>query len=238
MKQKYLIVSGLFVSAILSSCGESELAPELASVTVVNAAINTGAIQVNYFGETINWSAYNGANVYYGSSGLFNLSPSNASFKVVSSTDTLNVLMDEDLALKAGTIYSYYLVGQSPNVESMIVQELPLPKSTYPDSTFNVRFINLSPDNIGVKLNLTDTPSELFDNVGFKQATDFVRVNAPSGLWDIGFEVRNTETDEVLATFRQYVDFQAPYGARFHPITLFLYGNSASSYGIGSINNY
>lgn len=234
MKNK-IIPAAIIAAFIVTSCKKDKEQPLLASINVVNTAINAGAVKVNYFGRPVIWANY-ATQVANNAHAVFSLPVGNSvPLSIVPTADTLTPMYNNNLNLAAGEVYSLYLIGQAAPYESMLVKEA-IPHIA--DSSVNVRVINLSPNSPGVKVTLsTSTTVNEFSNLAYKQSSEFKNypAKAVNGA-SYTFQVRNAVTDAIIAT-SPAVTLNT---YRFHSITLVLRGmvGSTPAAGVSIVRNY
>jgi hypothetical protein len=194
----------LSVGIILNACKTEEPAA-IASVNVVNVAVNAGTVKVNYLGKQISWASYTGADgtVAYGTNKVYSISNAigDFSFPVVSSADTTKPVFNGKLNLNPGSINTLYLAGQSPTYDTLFVKESAFP--SYADSVLAVRFINLVPNSGNINLTLAGTPAiNEFNGITYKKQSGFKRYEATYKFPNTYFifQVRNTD-GSLLASY-------------------------------------
>jgi len=170
----------------------------IASLNVINAAIDVPSVNVNFTNNPIPFYLYQQP-VYYGSNFEWGISSGDSAITIVSSADTMNNLYSGNLNLSPGGIYSLYLIGQLPKVSVLFVQDtIPL----HSDSTSGLRFINLSPLSQPMSINLQgDAPDQMqFSNLEYGKASGFKTYPATNGIYNYTFEVRDQATGDLLTT--------------------------------------
>jgi len=170
------------------------------SLNIVVANPDISSVAVNFSSSPIPW--YKNQNfIYYGGNLEYGISSGNAPLTIISSTDTNHVLLQGDLNLKAGAIYSLYLLGTGVKSDTLFrLDSIPY----YTTALSGVRFINLSPDSPPLSIYLeTDNGLELaFDNLSYKQQSNFKAYDASSSLsGSYNFEIHDKNTDMVLYTY-------------------------------------
>jgi len=179
---------------------------QLASINVINAAVDVATIKVNNFGKPISWTNLTGVDGtvnYTGTTAnkIYGIYQPNArfAFEVVSTPDTLRKVFVKDLDLVVGGVYSLYLTGRSPNFESVFVKE-DIPYHT--DSVAGVRFINLSSNSDPISVNITGNANGSgVTSLAYKASTEFKTYPAKSKNLSYAFQVRNVTTGALLASY-------------------------------------
>lgn len=261
--QLQLLAFGLFV---LAGCKKEKVVTlETASLNVTNLAVNAGATKINYFGTPIKWATYtqnaNTTNtaamvvapstLNFATQGKYTINVGSNPIVIVPTSDTLTPIYSGSVQTSAGDIHSLYLIGQSPTYESILMKES-IPASTFPDSSINIRFINLSPNSPAVNITLaaTTTVNEAA-GLNYKQITDFKKYLVPTVIpaGSVTFQVRNATTNAILTTYTLPAAGAAPNPtvgialSRFKSITLAIKGlagttTGTNAYSVLPIANY
>ena len=177
--------------SLLVSCEEDEInVVQTASIKIIHALVNTGDVEIRNLEGSISNRARNP--LRYGRNERYTL-PANTviDFLIVEAEDTLNTFLDETLVVRnAGTIYSLFLVGDSSNMESLLIEDV---FQNYQDSTFGVRFINLSPDSepISVRRIANDTIN-VSSGISYQSTSDFEKFSATSVNGEYNFQFLDT----------------------------------------------
>jgi len=231
---KYLI---LFFAGIIgfTSCEKNTaVIPQLSSMNIVNAVVNTSAVKVNPFGSPITYISYTDS-IKFGAFRVYSLKAGiENQVTIVSTADTIKPLFTASLLTSAGETYSLFLTGQYPQADTVWVKD---EMSNYPDSAIGIRFINLSPNSQAVNINIEgNTTQNEVNSLGYKQITGFKQYVAKSGNTNYQFEVRDVTTNAVLTSFTLTY-------TRFHNHTLVIKGLSgvttgANAFSVFSVNPY
>lgn len=152
--------------------------------------------------------------------------------------DSLHPYYNESLTTAHNEIYSLFLTGTPGAIESLLIKEA-LPVHT--DSTFGIRFINLSPGSPAVKVTLsTSTTISEFGDLAYKEASAFKTYNAFSTNTTYTFQVRNAATEALISSF--VITGASPITGipRFTNVTLILRGkvSGVPAAGISRINHF
>lgn len=229
-KNRMLVI---LLIALTAGCKKTHITTTpLASINIVNAAVNVPGIKVNFMNlpgqyASIPTISYGGNKTY---SVLANLTVPVA---IVTTSDTLHPIYSGNLQLTGTGIYSLYLAGQSTAVDTILVRET-IPVHT--DSSCGVRFINLSYNSSPITITLSATPTVVeFSNLAYKQASTFKTYPALAGNTSYAFQVRDAGTNTILSTYT----LSTP---RFFNCTLvwkgMVGGTGANAPGIQRVNNY
>lgn len=145
---------------------------------------------------------------------------------------------DKGAQISNGDMYTLFLGGQLPQVESMLLKET---FTNYEDSVFGIRFINLSPNspNVNVTLSTSDTVNE-FLNIGYKQISEFKKFSALASNTSYTLQVRDAGTKLVITSITLNGPSLTTGIPRFKNITLVLRGlvNGNPGAGITRVNHY
>jgi hypothetical protein len=242
MKYLHRILILPIIGLALSSCEKDEEVIEVASVNVINAAVNSVVVKVNYLGTPVIWSSYTGTagTVSFSANKMYTLpAGSNVPLTIVPTNDTLTPIYNSNLSLNAYDLYSLYLAGQAPTYETVLIKEN-IPQR-YQDSIIGFRFINLSPNSPAVSVSLSTTPTVTeFADVSYKQSTEFKTYPAKKVTTSYVFQVKNAATGALITT---YTHSLTATPGRFWNVTLVLKGlvgttTGTNAIGIQRVNNY
>ena len=213
------------------------------SVMVVNAAVNVPAIQVNVTGNPIKYAG--GVSIPYGSGGFYFLSRKAMPVTVVSAADTTTFLFNNTLNFQSG-IYTMYLIGQAPTIDTLFREETNFPfihtdLSTPPssDSVVNVRFVNLSPNSVPLKIKITGATTNEVDNLPYKGISNWKRYNTLVATTVYSFQIRDAATDALITTY----SFSATATNRFKNVALIIKGlqgttTGSNAFGVSAVNYF
>lgn len=247
MKTKLLFL--LFTVLTLVSCEKDELAnpePLLASVNVVNGAVDQPSVLVNNYGTKIDYSKLSN-DLYFQYSSSFGIPSGKLPFEVVSGDGTDKVLYQDNLDLKPSKMYSLFIGGNALKRDNFLFEETTVPR--YKDSLFGVRVINLSLDGPAINVTAVNAPDKAeFSNIAYGKKSDFKSfpIDAQAELNGLGFEIRDAVTNEVLTTY--YLDQWgwpiSPSSVRFKSMTLVVTGSLSAEpyteqyYTVFAVRNY
>lgn len=168
----------LYISAalllVLSSCKRNEIvALPLATVSVVNT-VNGGRIaklNTNLRDSCLNMS-YKHFSIVAGNTSAVNVFPNGSS---------TTPYFSQNLATKAGDLYSLFLTGTDAAPEAVLVKDIIPP---YPaEDVINVRLVNLSPGSVPLSLTLGNEPLvNVFSGIAYKQVSEFKTLSFPMTL--------------------------------------------------------
>ena len=194
---KNLVVNLTYLCLVIGllSCGDDDNHPiPTAAIKIINATVEAGLIMPKNFDFNISNRA--GTAIPFGGSERFTL-PANTptDLLLVKADDTLTTVLNETVNFEEGTIYSFFAAGRFPNVESVLIRDEFI---NYQDSTFGVRFVNMSPDSEALSVRISDTMANVVTDLGYKGASTFSPLPATGQGGTYTFEFVN-ENDEVLA---------------------------------------
>ena len=203
MKKQTRYFVGLFTACLLlTSCSdEDESFSQAASLKVVHAASGAPPVHVDYFGpelENLNFSI--NRTVSFASSSRFTI-PANEvrDLRFTYASDTTTEVFVDEINLEAGEIATYFLLGDSANLTSAIIQDTG--HKTFADSANAVRFVNMAEGVESLNIGIQDSTIELASGLGFSQGSDFIEVDATLSNVEYTFEFKDDQ-DSVLTTFR------------------------------------
>ncbi len=127
--------------------------------------------------------------------------------------------------------YSLFLTGTSINaIDNVLIKENYA--HAYADSTFGVRFINLSPGSSPISVDIAGSANgSEANNLAYKAYSNFVKHPALKSTLSYKFEFRDATTGNLITTYT----LPTPY---FHNVTLCLRGTVAGSVGVIRDNDY
>lgn len=198
-----------FTLITITSCEKAVDSVPISSVTVVNAVIGTYPIFTDFSGTTpISQYFLTSSKINYGSFFEFSRPSGLSHFVAYQITDTTNAIYTTQgksgLDLQPQGIYSLFLCGaitSGMQPDALWVEDT-LPSHLKPDSTFGLRFINLSPDNTGINITLSSSPTtNEVTNLGYKSITGYKSYPAIASISRYTFQVRDPSTNQVLVSF-------------------------------------
>jgi hypothetical protein len=205
MRACYLTLTVAF-AIVIFSCEKTKYITPPVSFVVVNAMPASNPVvprlgsdtSGRYFNSPV--SGRNIASVSYGASQLYSIGPGQTSLMVVPITDTTFNIFSSNLTLESGTIYSFYLSGDTAHADTMLVKEN-IPAIT--DSSAGARFVNLASGGKSLTINLaSDNTHTPIATLGYHNISDFKNYDAGmnvGGHYD--FEIRDQVSGDLLTTF-------------------------------------
>jgi len=167
-KIRWFALNILFFSFSISSCKKSNDLVVAASLDVVNASPGVSNAKVRTPIATGYFSVLKGVN--YGSNSVFNIPTGSVPISMTNADDTTKPFYFTTINCNAGQIYSYFISGASG--EDIISNKDVIPIRT--DSSFGLRFINLSYNSSSLNVTLSVSPtSNEFTGITYKTITDF-----------------------------------------------------------------
>jgi hypothetical protein len=226
---------------MLSACKKEKAAVANADFRVVNAAVGVW-VKVNPGRKT---TFAKETQISFASNRLYLLERISLPFKVVNAADTLSKFYDETVSLNSG-IYSMFIVGQLPTIETIVKEESDFPFINFldripvkADSVVNVRFLNLSPNSTPVKIKISTATGNEIDNLPFKTIGSWRKYTAIAASTVYTFQVRDAATDALLASF----NLTANATNRFKNVSLIIKGlqgttTGVNAFGVIAINHF
>lgn len=242
---KSIIFQLCMVAMLFSACKKAEKPASYASINVVNAAIGSGTVKVNYHGKPVVWAAYTGTigAINYANSHIltvFNLN-NDFPFTIVSVLDTLKPVFNQILPMEG--MYTLFTTGQAPAAyDAVFVKEEHIPYNL-PESEIGVRFINLSPNSPPVNITLASVPTvNLTAGLTYKKLTEFKQYPLPTVVppGSMTFEVRDAVSNVVLTSYTIPATAAQPNPAistslsRYKSITLVVKGLAGTTTGVNA----
>lgn len=199
----------LILPLVIASCRKTDItAPGTASLTIINAAVGTNSLVVN-FGGTDPLSNYyiNARQLYYNNfsqecrfnaySGMQKLGLYNYPDTLPKSIPFANLVLD----LPPGSVNSLFVTGTAGMPDTLFTQDYP-PYYSPSDSTLGIRFVNLSAGSMPVSINLEgQAGNHEISRLGYKDISAFKIYPATSGVASYTFEFRDMATGVLLATY-------------------------------------
>jgi len=225
MKRINQFLNLLLVITFFASCKkDTNIATSpLASLNIVNASVNLGTIEPNFTGTGIP-NFWNGItkSIAYGSNLAFSVNANTSvPLSIATSADSTVLVYRNTLNFSNGSYYTLFLAGQAGAVDSIMIRES---FTNYQDSSFGVRFINLSYNSnpIAITISTSDSINE-FGPLSDNQYSDFKKYSGAFPSTHYTFQVRDAGTDSLLAS---YPVSPIPY---FHNVTLAWIGETGGT---------
>ncbi|MGJ8734784.1 MAG: hypothetical protein ACSHW4_16630, partial [Cellulophaga sp.] len=108
------------------------------------------------------------------------------SVEIVPESDTLNTIYSELLSLKG--IHSLYLLGDSENVESLLLEDN---VKQFTDSIVGIRFINLSNVSGAIDIGVAGETAHVISGLDYKSYTDYIEFPAKAVDGSYAFEFKD-----------------------------------------------
>lgn len=200
-----LVPAALWLSVSIA-CQKAKVVPAPASITVVHAMAGGNAI-VPKFGDDTAGRYYKGptsgntmVQVKYLASQLYSRVAGPTSLSVVPITDTLFKIFNGSVSLQSGSIYSFFLSGDTAHADTtLIVDNIPY----YADSSAGVRFINLTIGGKAITVNLTsDVTNTPVTTLSYRQNSGFMKYPATLAAGSsYKFTVRDQASGDSLTSY-------------------------------------
>lgn len=245
MKKIFMI---LLMGLVIQSCKKKESTPALASITVVNAAIDATGAKFYASEKRINWSAIPAGDVInFANFKHFGVFTGSKNVNAVISADTTKTLFSGTGGFKEGGLNTLFLCGQIGNYEGIYLSNENLPN--YTNEVIGIRFINLSPNSPALNVTL-GTSSSVIEAaaLAYKQQTIFKTYPVTVLNVPIVFQFRDATTDNILGSYSLPVAPVSPYttvsvgSARNKNVTLVVKGlvggTGANAFGVFPVAHY
>lgn len=238
MKILNIIIGGVI---ILSSCKKEESTMVAnVDVRIINAAVGT-SIKVDP-GRNVDYPTQ--TQISYGGTRIYMLERKVLPFQIVNAVDNTVKFYDETINFNSG-IYSVLVAGQGTAIETIVKEEADFPFIDFinkipvkADSAVNVRFINLSPNGVPVKIKIATAAGNEIDNLPYKTIGGWKRyMSTKTTVYS--FQVRDAATDALLTSF----NFTANATNRFKNVSLIIKGlqgttTGVNAFGIMTVNHF
>lgn len=189
-KTALMILCNLSLIAVLSGCDDDDdnnIAPiEVAYVSLYNASPNSPDLDVVVDNRLINvypldYSDYTGYLRFFTGERNIKFTPYSAN----------NVIVDTVFNLEPHNAYSIFITDTYESAEALLLKD----NTDAPaEGNAKLRFINLSPDAPGVNLTAGGESEPFFDDISFKESTEFKEVEAVA----YDFTIASTNGEQVL----------------------------------------
>jgi len=234
MKRDIFLSSLLFTFILFAfSCKKSNSSSGIAALSIVHSCVGVPTVVLNLSTDTVPYYL-NQAILPYAASVEYGVPSGVNPIAIFSSADSSHPLFQGTIDLQPTTVYSLYLVGQYPKIDTLLrVDAIPV----HSDSTSGVRFANLSPDSNPISINLLgEDPSQaIFTNLGYKQISSFKDFSFKNEIRDYIFEIRDMASDNLLATFTWTL---SPFKNNTIVINGLINGVGDEALGVFSVNNF
>ncbi|TKC55173.1 DUF4397 domain-containing protein [Pedobacter hiemivivus] len=206
----YTLLLNVLLSIAFLSCKKEEPLPVISSLIVANAVagskpllvnLNEGANPSYYLYRTASALKYG---LLEGDVGKLNVENETQRIRLFQSPDTTATsqpLFDLKLQIGKGSINSLFLTGTVSHPDYLLETAVP-PYHNQPDSTFGVRFTNLSyqskPVNVYV---ISNGERKEVEGLVYKGITGYKKYAALAKTGTYTFEFRDQETQQVLAVY-------------------------------------
>lgn len=242
MKKLLFFCIGTLVMATACKKTYRNLSGGTADVQVINMAIDVPSIQLNMNGQPFVYRTE--AKVAYGASAFYFAKRAQNSFTVVNAADSTKFIAGGNVNF-TGTMYTIYIAGKSPNIDTVVREETNYPFIasdkiyTGADSVVNIRFANMSPNSVPVKINVKGSATNEVASLPYKGIIPFKAYAAKPANTSYVFEVRDAGTNALLLTYT----FSVTATNRFKNVALVLKGlqgttTGTNAYGIAAINYF
>lgn len=235
MKIVNVILLGVLIACC--SCKENELTPIVnADIRIINTAVGT-AIKIGP-GRNMDYAIETPIN--FGGSRLYMLERKAIPLQIVNAAESTVKFYNEIINFNSG-IYSVFVIGQDAAVETIVKEETDFPFIDFTnkipvkvDSVVNMRFINLSPNSVPVKIKIASAAGNEVDNLPYKAIGNWKKYTATASSSVYAFQVRDAVTDALLASF----NFTANSTNRFKNVSLIIKGLQGTTTGVNAFGMF
>lgn len=201
-------IVGALLVVVFTGCSKTEVSrPGSASLIIFNGIPGSNPLRTNF--STTPPARFITANLlpyaFFGpTSNLYQLVPGPIPLNLYHQPDTLLKsipLFSLELNPTEGSIHSLFLTGTTTAPESVLVKD-ELPYFPAGDSAMGIRFVNLMPENMAVRVNLLSRPqgSEVSE-LAYKGVTAFKKYAVKMEVADYVFEFRHASTGSLIASY-------------------------------------
>jgi hypothetical protein len=197
----------ILISSAFVSCKKEDPLHVVTSLTMINAVAGSAPLVADFSENGFLPNYYGALQVQYG---LYNeafrlpIDKEDQPLRLLQYPDTTftsKPLFNLKLQLGKGSINTLFLTGTVDHPEYLISTATP-PFHSVADSTFGVRFINLSYQSRPVDVYLiTGTGEKVVTGLVYKSVTDYQRFKAIATSGNYTFEFRDQQTQSVLASY-------------------------------------
>lgn len=235
---QYILIISLLCFTFVS-CKKTERAAVLTHLTLFNAMPGELRLLPSFRGTEPLDRYYLSTLFDYGifnEGGKYAITKEDQPLAIYSYPDTLEPnkpLFDLQLKLKQGSINTIYFLGKKESPDYLLDTYLP-PVHQVADSTFGVRFMNLSYGSQPVNVYLIkDGERKEVEGLAYKGLTDFKSYTATLKTGNYTFEFRDQATQQLLASYTT-VELEKPSENkwRFRNFTIALIGLPGESSGL------
>ena len=200
-----LLSSLLFIAFI--SCKKERQQPIVSSLIVVNAVPGSTPLVVNFTGSQPSNFYAGAAKINYGildQFSRFNMETTEQPLTLYQYPDTFSTskpIFNLNLHLEKGSINSLFLMGTVAKPDYLFLSSVP-PYHAVRDSTFGIRFVNLSYQSKPVNVYLiANGEQKEIDGLAYKGITPYKNYTARAADNSYVFEFRDQETQNVIASY-------------------------------------
>lgn len=202
-----IILSLSLLCLAFVSCKKTQPAPVISHLTLFNAMPGNERLMISLRGTKPLDRYYDARILYYAifdNDAKYAIIKEDQPLAIYRYPDTLPTskpLYDLNLKLKQGSINKLYFTGSVEHPDYLLSTFVP-PAYNAADSTFGIRFLNLSYQSKPVNVYLVGNGERKeVEGLAYKGATEFKRYAAPLKTGAYTFEFRDQESQKLLATY-------------------------------------
>ena len=232
---KRIIVAIAAAALTVASCKKDTVkAPPSYTIVVANAALGVSAKTSFTNAGTVNPNA---RGLYYAQTGQ--------QITIAPAAEPTNYFFNQSPNYTHG-LYSLFIHGDSTSPQTILIDDTDRPfipnDKTYSgaDSVVNVRFINLSPNSVPLKIKISTATNNEADALAYKDITTWRPFKAgPAATTNHSIQIRDAATDALITTYT----FAANATKRFKNVTLMIRGlmgttSGVNAFGVTEINYF
>ncbi|BAV07686.1 hypothetical protein FLA_3717 [Filimonas lacunae] len=184
----------------ITACHKNEIkVTALASLNIVNAAASSGAVKVKFEGGTPNYYSQVTTAINYASNAAYSvLANSRTTLQIAATSDTTTPVVQTQVQLPVGSMYSLLLCGKSKSIDTLWIKEN---FAAYADSVYGVRFMNLSVNSKPVSIKRKSTGATVASSIAYKGYSSFYTFPCTVQALSEVFEVRDAASDSLLGSY-------------------------------------
>lgn len=201
-------ILGISLVLLCAACSKNEVIRlGSASLVIFNGIPGSNPLRTNF--STTAPAKFSTANIlsyafFEPRTNFHQIVPGNVPLQLYHQPDTMpksTPLYTMQLDLAEGSIHSLFLTGTTSAPESVLVKDV-LPFYPAGDSAMGIRFVNLLPDSIPVRIKLlSNTTGAEVNGLPYKGVSEFKSYPVKMNVADYVFEFRHATTGDLIASY-------------------------------------
>jgi hypothetical protein len=240
MKFYYRLLLTVSIVSIFTACEKDEEFIQTTNLWIVNGEAGMPAMKVEPGVKVI---YANEPAINFGAAKLYGFLRGTVSVKAVNATDSTTIYSNSFDLQKP--VYSLFITGQVPTAEAFLYEEMAYPFIptdkiyTTTDSVVNVRYVNLSPNSVPLKIKIASAATNEEDALAYKSVGTWKQYKSTATTTTYSIQIRNAATDALITTY----SFVANATNRFKNVTLMIRGlqgimTGANAFGVSAVNYF